>query len=72
MGKCNECKGKGKVRDEGWFNNFISTCQECGGSGSDKKPNCSEHKRSKKYNNALGWHCPKCEKSYPIGHAIIH
>jgi len=64
MGKCNMCNGSGKVRDKPPFENFISTCKECGGTGSDEKPICEEHKVKKKYSGIIGWYCPKCNHGW--------
>lgn len=66
MGKCKNCNGSGEVRGKGWFDNIISRCMECGGTGTDIKPQCPMHKISHKYSGAIGWYCPRCESSSQI------
>lgn len=72
MAKCATCNGTGKEKYYGEMTIIYSTCKECGGSGSDKKPYCLKHKRSMEYSGAVGWHCRSCRDEWSIGYANTH
>ena len=67
MGRCRKCKGTKIQRDDPPFENFVSRCMECNGSGTDEKPQCPKHKISHKYSGAIGWYCPTCDDSRMMG-----
>ncbi|MBU0707989.1 hypothetical protein KKG41_06485 [Patescibacteria group bacterium] len=63
MGRCQKCKGNGWVHPFPHDTSCSGTCPDCGGSGSNEKPNCTGCGKKMIYTH-IGWQCPSEKAGY--------